>query len=73
MRPVLGNERVQVPDGSRKKSQSKSGRKQQVSGSRPREVRLHAVRSEGSDGRHLESVSTQAFHSEGSDGRHLSS
>ena len=56
MRPVLGNERVQVPRGSRKKPQSKSGRKQQVSGSRPREVRQHTVHSEGSDGRNLESV-----------------
>ena len=55
-RPVLGNERVQVPGGSRKKPQSKSVRKQQVSGSRPREVRQHMVRSEGSDGRNLESV-----------------
>ena len=72
-RPVLGNERVQVPGGSRKKPQSKSGRKQQVSGSRPREVRQHTVRSEGSDGRHLESISMQAFQSEGSDGIHLSS
>ena len=53
---VLGNERVQVPGGSRKKPQSKSGRKHQVSGSRPREVHQHAVCSEGSDGRHLESV-----------------
>ena len=50
--PVLGNERVQVPGGSRKKLQSKSRRKQQVSGSRPREVRQHSVRSEQSDGRH---------------------
>ena len=64
---------MQVPGGSRKKLQSKSGRKQQVSGSRPREVRQHTVHSEGSDGRHLESVSMQAFHGEGSDGRHLSS
>ena len=47
---------MQVPAGSRKKPQSKSGRKQQVSGSRPREVRQHMVRSEGSDGRNLESV-----------------
>ena len=31
-RPVLGNERVQVLGGSRKKPQSKSGRKQQVAG-----------------------------------------
>ena len=53
---VLGNERVQVPGGSRKKPQSKSGRKQQVSGSRSREVCQHTVRSEGSDGRNLESV-----------------
>ena len=52
----MGNERVQVPGGSRKKPQSKSGRKQQVSGSRPREVHQHMVRSEGSDGRNLESV-----------------
>jgi len=52
-RPVLGNERVQVPGGSRKKPQSKSRRKKQVSGSRPSEVRQHAVCSEGSDGRHL--------------------
>jgi len=47
---------VQVPGGSRKKPQSKSVRKQQVSGSRPREVHQHTVRSEGSDGRNLESV-----------------
>ena len=73
VRPVLGNKRVQVPGESREKPQSKSWRKQQVLGSRPREVRQHAVRSEGSDGRHLDSVSTQAFRSEGSDGRHLSS
>ena len=53
-RPVLGNERVQVPGGSRKKPQSKSGRKQQVSGSRPREVRQHTVRRKGSEGRKLE-------------------
>ena len=52
----MDNERVQVLGGSRKKPQSKSGRKQQVSGSRPREVRQHTVRSEGSDGRNLESV-----------------
>ena len=52
----MGNERVQVPGGSRKKPQSKSERKQQVSGSRPREVRQHTVRSEGSEGRNLESV-----------------
>ena len=52
----MGNKRVQVPGGSRKKPQSKSGRKQQVSGSRPREVCQHAVRSEGSDGRNLQSV-----------------
>ena len=52
----MGNEKVQVPGGSRKKPQSKSGRKQQVSGSRPREVRQHTVRSEGSDGRNLESI-----------------
>ena len=62
---------MQVPGGSRKKLQSKPRRKQQISGSRPREVRQHTVRSEGSDGRHLESVSMQAFHNEGSDGRHL--
>ena len=55
-RPVLGNKRVQVLGGSRKKLQSKSGRKQQVSGSRAREVHQHTVRSEGSDGRNLESV-----------------
>ena len=71
VRPVLGNEMVQVPGGSRKKLQSKPGRKQQVSGSRPREVRQHTVRSEGSDGRHLESISMQAFRSEECDGRHL--
>ena len=47
---------MQVPGGFRKKPQSKSGRKQQVSGSRPREVHQHMVRSEGSDGRNLESV-----------------
>ena len=56
MRPVLGNKRVQVLGGSRKKLQNKSGRKQQVSGSRPREVHQHTVRSEGSDGGNLESV-----------------
>ena len=56
MRLVLGNERVQIPSGSRKKPQCESGRKQQVSGSRPREVCQHTVRSEGSDGRNLESV-----------------
>ena len=54
--PVLGNEKVQVLGGSRKKPQSKSGRKQQVSGSRPREVHQHTVRSEGSDGRNLEFI-----------------
>ena len=54
-RPVLGNERVQVPGGSRKKLPSKSGRKQQVSGSRAREVRQQTVRREGSEGRKLES------------------
>ena len=47
---------MQVPGGSRKKPQSKSERKQQVSGSRPREVHQHTVCSEGSDGRNLESV-----------------
>ena len=47
---------MQVPGGSRKKPQNKSGRKQQVSGSRPRKVHQHTVRSEGSDGRNLESV-----------------
>ena len=52
----MGNEKVQVPGGTRKKLQSKSGRKQQVSGSRPREVHQHTVCSEGSDGRNLESV-----------------
>ena len=52
----MGNERVQVPGGSRKKPQSKPGRKQQVSGSRPREVHQHAVRSEGSDSRNLASI-----------------
>ena len=52
----MGNERVQVPGGSRKKPQSKPRRKQQVSGSRPREVRQHTVHSEGPDGRNLESV-----------------
>ena len=52
----MGNERVQVPGGSRKKPQSKPGRKQQVSGSRPREVCQHTVCSEGSDSRNLESV-----------------
>ena len=55
MRPVLGNERVQVPGGSRKKLLSKSERKQQVSGSRPREVRQQTVHREGSEGRKLES------------------
>ena len=68
-----GAARVQVLGGSRKKPQSKPRRKQQVSGSRPREVRQHAVHSEGSDGRHLASVSMQAFRSEGSDCRNLSS
>ena len=52
----MGNERVQVPGGSRKKPQSKSGRKQQVSDSRPSEVRQYKVRREGSEGRNLESV-----------------
>ena len=52
----MGNERVQVLGGSRKKPQSKPGRKQQVSGSRPREVCQHTVRSEGSEGSNLESV-----------------
>ena len=56
MRPVLGNERVQVPGGSKKKPQSKSGRKQQVSGSRPRDVHQHTVCREGSEDRNLESV-----------------
>ena len=51
MRTVLGNERMQVPGGFRKKPQSKPGRKQEVSGSRPREVCQHMVHSEGSDGR----------------------
>ena len=60
----MGNERVQVLGGSRKKLQSKPGRKQQVSGSRPREVRQHMVRSEGSDGRN-----PRVHHGEGSDGR----
>ena len=55
-RLVFGKERVQVLGGNRKKPQSEPGRKQQVSGSRPREVHQHAVCSEGSDGRHLESV-----------------
>ena len=73
MRLVLGNGSVQVLGGSRKKLQSKPRRKQQISGSRPREVRQHTVRSEGSDGRHLESISIQAFRSEGSDSRNLSS
>ena len=50
----MGNERVQVPGGSRKKPQSKPGRKQQVSGSRPREVHQHTVCREGSEGRKLE-------------------
>ena len=45
--------RVQVPAGSRKKPQSKPGRKQQVSGSRPREVRQQTVRRGGSEGRKL--------------------
>lgn len=49
----MGNERVQVPGGSRKKPQSKPGRKQQVSGSRPREVRQQTVRRGGSEGRKL--------------------
>ena len=52
----MGSKRVQVPVGSRKKLQSKPGRKQQVSGSRPREIRQHTVCSEGSDGRNLESI-----------------
>ena len=34
----------------------RSGTKQQVSGSRPREVRQQTVRSEGSEGRNLESI-----------------
>ena len=68
VRPVLGNERVQVLGGSRKKLQSKSGRKQQVSGSRPREVRQHMVRSEGSDGRN-----PQVHRGKGSDSRNLES
>jgi len=42
VRLVLGNERVQVLGGARKKPQSKPGKKQQVSDSRPREVRQHA-------------------------------
>ena len=62
----MGNEKVQVPGGSRKKPQSKSGRKQQVSGSRPREVRQHTVRSEGPDGRN-----PLVRRGEGSDGRKL--
>ena len=50
----MGNKWVQVPGGSRKKPQSKPGKKQQVSDSRPREVRQHAdLCSEGSDGRHF--------------------
>ena len=65
----MGNERVQVLGGSRKKPQSKPRRKQQVSGSRTRKVCQHTVRNEGSDGRYLESVSMQAFCGEGSDGR----
>ena len=52
----MGNERVQVPGGSRKKLQSKSGRKQQVSGSRPTEAHQHTVCREGSEDRNLESV-----------------
>ena len=44
-RPVLGNERVQVTGGSRKKLQSKSWRKKH------REIRQYTVRSERSDGR----------------------
>ena len=68
---------MQVPGGSRKKPQSKPGRKQQVSGSRPREVHQHTVCSEGSDGRNLESVvmrdlmaeNPRVCHGEGSDGR----
>ena len=56
MRTVLGNERMQVPGGFRKKPQSKPGRKQEVSGSRPREVCQHMVHSEGSDGRNHESI-----------------
>ncbi len=64
----MGNERVQVPGGSRKKPQSKPGRKQQVSGSRPREVRQHTVRSEGSDGRN-----PQVHRGKGSDSRNLES
>ena len=71
MRLVSGNERVQVPGGTRKKPQSKPGRKQQVSGRRPGEVRQHAVSSEGSDGRHLKSVSVQDSRSEVSDSRNL--
>ena len=64
---------MQVLGGSRKKPQSKPRRKQQVSGSRPRQVCQHAVHNEGSDGRHLESVSMQDFRGEGSDGRNLES
>ena len=46
----MGSKKVQVPSRSRKKS----GRKQQVSGSRPWRVRQHAdLCSEGSDGRHF--------------------
>ena len=70
-RLVLGNESVQVPGGSRRRPQSKPGRKQKVSGSRPREVCQHTVRSEGSDGRNLASISMQDFCSEGSDSRNL--
>ena len=53
--PILGSKKVQVPGRSRKEAQGKSGRKQQVSGSRYRRV----------------SVSMQAFCSKESDGRHL--
>ena len=60
----MGNEKVQVPGGTRKKPQSKSERKQQVSGSRPGEVRQHTVHSEGSDGRNLESVMVRDLRAE---------
>ena len=60
----MGTERVQVLGGSRKKPQSKPRRKQQVSGSRPREIRQHTVHREGSDGRNLESVVVRALMAE---------
>ena len=51
---VMGKGRQTIEKIERnKKLQSKPGRKQQVSGSRPREVRQQTVRREGSEGRKL--------------------